>query len=145
MAVKKHKKDNVTHLNTYSFNKTLESIRQYKRTKFVRFRTSAIILIGMVLIGFASLPLINNLKATSEYNQVHAEFISELEELEKEREQLEYQVGLLEDEEYIAKLARQEFNVSKPNEILLNLPEKEETEVEEDDTAQEENEESEDK
>ena len=33
----------------------------------------------------------------------------------------------LEDEEYIAKLARHELNVSKPNEILINLPEEEST------------------
>lgn len=136
MVVKKQKKDNVTHLNTYSLNKTLDNIRQYKRTKFVRFRTSAIILTGIVLIGLASLPLVKNLKATNEYTQVHAEAVTELENLENEREQLEYQVGLLEDEEYIAKLARQEFNVSKPNEILINLPEKEETEVDEEDSQE---------
>ena len=33
----------------------------------------------------------------------------------------------MEDEEYIAKLARHELNVSKPNEILINLPEEEQS------------------
>lgn len=124
----KNKKDeNITHLNTYSINKTLDNIRQYKRNKFVRFRTTGIILTGMVLIGFASIPLIKNLQATENFNQVYAQAITDLEDLETERERLEYQVGLLEDEEYVAKLARQELNVAKPNEILINIPEKEET------------------
>lgn len=137
-AVKKDKNKNVTHLNTYSENKTLDNIRQYKRNKFVRMRTTGIIFVGLILIVLASLPLINNLQATKEYNQVHAQVLDELDDLENERKELEYQVGLLEDEEYIAKLARQELNVSKPNEILINIPEKEEITSEEDENTEEE-------
>jgi cell division protein DivIC len=138
IAVKNHKNKNVTHLNTYSDNKTLDNIRQYKRNKFVRMRTTGIVFVGLILIALASLPLINNLRATKEYNQVHAQVVDELDDLETERNELEYQVGLLEDEEYIAKLARQELNVSKPNEILINIPEKEETTPEEDEKTEEE-------
>ena len=137
IAVKNHKNKNVTHLNTYSDNKTLDNIRQYKRNKFVRMRTTGIVFVGLILIALASLPLINNLRATKEYNQVHAQVVDELDVLENERKELEYQVGLLEDEEYIAKLARQELNVSKPNEILINIPEKEETTPEEDENTEE--------
>lgn len=144
IAVKNHKNKNVTHLNTYSDNKTLDNIRQYKRNKFVRMRTTGIIFVGLILIGLASLPLINNLRATKEYNQVHAQVVDELDVLENERKELEYQVGLLEDEEYIAKLARQELNVSKPNEILINIPEKEETTPEEDENTEEASETNED-
>lgn len=136
--MKNKKNKNITHLDTYSNDKTLDNIRQYKRNKFVRMRTGGIIFVGTILIGFASLPLINNLRATDEYTQVHAQVVTELEELENEREQLEYQVGLLEDEEYIAKLARQELNVSKPNEILINIPEQEETKSEKSEDAEEE-------
>lgn len=138
IAVKNHKNKNVTHLNTYSDNKTLDNIRQYKRNKFVRMRTTGIVFVGLILIALASLPLINNLRATKEYNQVHAQVVDELDDLETERNELEYQVGLLEDEEYIAKLARQELNVSKPNEILINIPEKEETTPEEGENTEEE-------
>lgn len=138
IAVKNHKNKNITHLNTYSDNKTLDNIRQYKRNKFVRMRTTGIVFAGLILIALASLPLINNLRATKEYNQVHAQVVDELDDLETERNELEYQVGLLEDEEYIAKLARQELNVSKPNEILINIPEKEETTPEEDENTEEE-------
>lgn len=116
---------NITHLNNYSINKTLENIRQHKRKKFVRVRTGIILVTGLVLIGMTGLPLIENMQKTEEYNQLYVEAASNLETLEAEKEQLEYKVALLEDEEYIAKLARQELNLSKPNEILINLPEEE--------------------
>ena len=125
--MKNKENKNITHLNTYSINKTLENIRQYKRNKFVRVRTSAIIFVGIVLIAVASMPLVKNLQATDNFNHVYAQAVTNLEDLETERENLEYKVGLLEDEEFIAKLARQELNVAKANEILINIPEKEET------------------
>ena len=118
---------NITHLNDYSINKTLDNIRQYKRKKFVRVRTGLILVVGLTLVGIAGLPLLNNQQKTDEFNQLYAVAASNLEELEQEKESLEYQVALLEDEEYIAKLARHELNVSKPNEILINLPEEEST------------------
>lgn len=90
-------------------------------------RTGLILVAGLTLVGIAGLPLLNNQQKTDEFNQLYAVAASNLEELEQEKESLEYQVALLEDEEYIAKLARHELNVSKPNEILINLPEEEST------------------
>lgn len=130
-VLKPENKKNITHLNNYSINKTLENIRQQKRKKFVRVRTGIILVTGLVLIGMTGLPLIDNMNKTEEYNQQHAAAASELARLETEKEQLEYKVALLEDEEYIAKLARQELNLSKPNEILINLPEEEASESDE--------------
>ena len=78
---------------------------------------------GIALIGIAGLPSLNNTQKTNEINNQFVEASSKLEDLEEEKKQIEYQVGLLEDEEYIAKLARKELNLSKENEILINLPE----------------------
>jgi len=135
----KHKENkNVTQLDTYSADKTLDSIRQRKRKRFVRIRTLSIIFVGFILIGFTSMPLINNKRATKEYTKTHTQVVGELEDLKEEQKQLEYEVSLLEDEEYIAKLARQELNVSKPNEILINIPEKEEAKSDNDSLSEEE-------
>ena len=119
---------NVTPLNDYSVSKTLENIRQYKRKKLVRVRSTIILGIGFLIIGFVSLPLYNNMNKTEELNQIHAEAEEDLQALERQKAALEYEVGLLEDENYIAKLARKELNLSKPNEILINLP-KEDSDV----------------
>lgn len=138
--MKKKDTKNITHLNNYSINKTLENIRQYKRKKIVRIRTGIILAAGLVLIGITGLPLLENMQKTEEYQLLHAEAKTTLENLELEKEQLEYQVTLLEDEEYIAKLARQELNLSKPNEILINLPEEATSEDDETKNNEEENE-----
>lgn len=129
---------NITHLNNYSINKTLDFIRQQKRERFIRVRTFIIAVAGVLFIGLASLPLIRNHQTIDEYNTVHAKTAQELKKLLEERKELEYQVSLLEDEEYIAKLARHELNVSKENEILINLPEKVETAVEEESSEEKE-------
>lgn len=143
IALMNKEKKNITHLNEYSINKTLVNIRQSKRKKLVRIRTSIILGVGLVLIGIAGLPLLNNTQKTNEFNQLHAQAASNLETLEEERQALEYQVGLLEDEEYIAKLARRELNLSKSNEILINLPEEEAIDSEEADIQNNETEENE--
>lgn len=75
------------------------------------------------MIGFAGLPLVNNTQKTNEMNELYTEAATDFEILEEERKALEYQVGLLEDEEYVAKLARKELNLSQEHEILINLPE----------------------
>lgn len=130
----------VTPLNNYTVSKTLDNIRQHKRKKLVRVRSAIILGVGLLIIGFVSLPLYNNMNKTGELNQVHDEVEADLLALEREKAALEYEVGLLEDENYIAKLARKELNLSKPNEILINLP-KEDTNQ---DTEEEELEEAED-
>lgn len=128
--MKKNTNKNITHLNNYSINNTLENIRQYKRKKFVRVRTGLILVTGLTLVGIAGLPLLSNQQKTDEFTELYAVAAGNLKDLEQEKETLEYQVSLLEDEEYIAKLARHELNVSKPNEILINLPEEETSEEE---------------
>lgn len=116
-------KKNVTHLNNYSYNKTLENIRHYKHKKIVRIRMGIILACGIALIGITALPSISNTQKADEINHQYVEASNNLEDLKAEKKQIEYQVGLLEDEEYVAKLARKDLNLSKENEILINLPE----------------------
>lgn len=118
-------------LNRKPVDKTLHEVRLKKRHRFVRRRTLTFFTMSLLLIGFALLPLIKNYQQTNKLKLVHAQSVEELEEVQSEQEDLKYQIKLLEDEEYIAKLARQELNLSRPNEILINLPKKEETKSEE--------------
>jgi cell division protein DivIC len=52
--------------------------------------------------------------------------------LEKEEELLKEEIVKLNDDEYIAKLARREYFLSDQGEIIFNLPEKDDKEKEED-------------
>lgn len=120
------KRKNIMQLNKTSSMQTLESVRLEKRMRFVRRRSALILVTGLILIGFTTLPLIKNKKATNKLQEVQVEAKKELNEAKEASEILKYQVQLLEDEEYVAKLARKELNLSKENEILINLPEEDE-------------------
>lgn len=120
------KNQKVTELHAYSKNNTLQNIRLSKRRKVVRRRATVIVIGGLFLIGLTSLPVLRNNQAAGEYQVQAVELAKELEKTETAKKEIEYQVSLLEDEEYIAKLARKELNLAKENEILINLPELEE-------------------
>lgn len=61
-------------------------------------------------------------QAMAEKEQQREEALSALEKIEKEQAQLEEQILLLNDEEYLAKLARKELFVSEDGEIIFTLP-----------------------
>ena len=62
----------------------------------------------------------------SEKEQLRAETLASLQEVEKEQKKLEEQILLLNDDEYIAKLARKEYFLSDEGEIIFTLPNDEE-------------------
>lgn len=136
LIVVKDKK--VTALHAYPKNNTLQNIRLSKRRKVVRRRATAIVIGGLFLIGLTSLPVLRNNQAAGDYQEQAVELAKELEKTETAKKELEYQVSLLEDEEYIAKLARKELNLAKENEILINIPELEEVQKEAQEEAEDE-------
>lgn len=136
------KNNKVTNLRDYSTTHTLETIRQSKRRRKVRRRATAITFFGLLVIGLSALPVVKNLNASEQYEKQSVVLTKELEAVEQTKKELEYQEALLEDDEYIAKLARKELNLSKPNEILINIPEEEvdadsEEDIEETEEAEE--------
>ncbi|WP_033543398.1 FtsB family cell division protein [Planococcus sp. CAU13] len=60
----------------------------------------------------------------TEKEQLREEAKLALEEVKKEQVQLEEQILLLNDDEYLAKLAKKELFVSENGEIIFTLPEK---------------------
>lgn len=63
-------------------------------------------------------------QTTTEKEQLRVEAQLALKEVEKEKAQLEEQIILLNDDEYLAKLAKKELFVSEQGEIIFTLPEK---------------------
>jgi len=63
-------------------------------------------------------------QTATEKEQLRVEAQLALKEVEKEQAQLKEQIILLNDDEYLAKLAKKELFVSEQGEIIFTLPEK---------------------
>jgi cell division protein DivIC len=124
-SMKQEKKESiVTRLNNqYTENKTLQSIREHKYKKFVKRRTTAIIVGGLLLVGAFTYPLVRGFAQVNELEEERELAMQELQALELHQEDLEYYIGLLENEEYVAKLARSEYYLTQDNEIVFSFPE----------------------
>lgn len=109
--------------NQYIEEKTLESIRNRKRIKFIKRRTTLITICGLFFVSLLVTPLFNNYQQLQESTIEKAEAKEHLEALELHQEELDYYVGLLENEEYVLKLARSEYYLTKDDEIVFSFPE----------------------
>lgn len=67
----------------------------------------------------------------AEKEQQREEALATLEQVEMEQAMLQEQIILLNDEEYLAKLARKEYFLSEEGEIIFTIPKTEENEEEE--------------
>ncbi len=64
-------------------------------------------------------------KAQERYLADKAELTVELEKVQQEQKQLKAELERLDDDEYIEKLARQQYLIGKEGEVIFSLPEKE--------------------
>ncbi|AZP03839.1 FtsB family cell division protein [Jeotgalibaca ciconiae] len=123
-------KQNITPIkNDYTQEQTLKKKINRSIQQKARRRMIVILLAGMLIIVPLAANIINNLFEI----QTMGEKISQAKEtnqtLEEENQDLKVQVGLLQDEEYIAKLARSRYYLSKDGEIIFSLPEDNQSKV----------------
>ena len=138
-------KSSVTRMdNPYIQHKTLESIRDYKHKKKLKRRLQLIVAVGVLLVLLIGSGLARNYYKLQQLDEQKIVAQEELESLDLHQEDLAYYIDLLEDEEYVAKLARSEYYLTKENEIVFSFPDDrspDHTEVTEEDSALFENEE----
>lgn len=120
----KNDKKSVTHLNNKYTEKKNKEARQEKnkKTAFKR-RMTLILAIGTFVIIMAAAPLVRNFVQARSLEEERVTASEDLEKLQKDQKELKYYTGLLEDEEYVAKLARNEYLVTEEGEIVFTLPE----------------------
>lgn len=105
-----------------AIERTLENLRAYKDIKFAANRTATIIAVGVFLLILSAIPILNKKQQLAQYRTQYVEAAEQLKTLHDEKQALEYEVELLKDEEYIAKLVRSEYGVSKDNELVFKFP-----------------------
>lgn len=122
--MEKKKRPVVTKLeNQYIEEKTLENIRNKKRKKMIKRRTTLIMVVGLFFVSLLVAPLFRNQSQLQDSRIEQAEAREKFESLEMDQEKLNYYIGLLENEEYVLKLARSEYYLTKDNEIVFSFPE----------------------
>ncbi len=118
------KKQNITQINNnYAHEKTLEKQQLTLLNRNARRRKTALAIIAAGILLPLGYNVVSNVHQINQVDVQIAEAKAEKKELEKENQRLNVQVGLLQDDEYVAKLARSRYYFSKDKEIIFSLPE----------------------
>lgn len=115
---------NVQPLNNDYVRSNPQAKAQYKAKQAVlRRRRMAIFFIFAVIViaGLIQANKVQNERLTEKVEQ-KANVSEELEQALENQEMLKLQIAKLEDDEYIAKLARKEFFLSEEGEIIFTMP-----------------------
>lgn len=122
-----NRRRNVTKIKN-EYVRTKQQQDAVKRARKVRLYRRLAVFAAIVLVSFGILAniYVKQHKVLAEKKTEKEMLIEELALHEKERDQLAKQLEKLNDDEYIAKLARQEYFLSDKNEIIFSLPKKEE-------------------
>ena len=124
-----NRRRNVTKIKN-EYVRTKQQQDAVKRARKVRLYRRLAVFAAIVLVSFGILAniYVKQHKVLAEKKTEKEMLIEELALHEKERDQLAKQLEKLNDDEYIAKLARQEYFLSDKNEIIFSLPKKEQKE-----------------
>ena len=118
------------------FVRSNPNAKKARKAVLLRRRLAIFLVIAVVsIIGLAQWSSMQN-DRLAEKKQKMIEVTDQLEEALSKQELLNLQIAKLEDDEYIAKLARKEFFLSEEGEIIFTIPkttDEEETEQEKSD------------
>lgn len=85
-------------------------------------RLAAFFVMALLVIGFLGKTLMNQNERLEEKRQILKEREEELVQAIETQELLKVQLAKLDDDEYIAKLARKEYFLSEEGEIIFTIP-----------------------
>ncbi|AXI00738.1 septum formation initiator [Sporosarcina sp. PTS2304] len=106
--------------------RSMQKKEYLKKAQKIRLRNRLAVFAVIVCIVAGSLFNMNEgqkeLLAVKEQEKLEA--MATLKDLQAQQEQLNMQLTMLDDDEYIAKLARKEYFLSESNEIIFSIPDK---------------------
>lgn len=124
MGKRQRKQSNNVRTLENDYVRSSDSKAQYSKMQKVRFRRRMFVfgLLASVLLVVLISTYISQYNRLAEKQQQKADVLAELEEVEEKKEMLNLQISKLEDDEYIAKLARKEYFLSDEGEIIFTIP-----------------------
>ncbi|HWK22897.1 MAG TPA: septum formation initiator family protein [Ureibacillus sp.] len=108
--------------------RSTETYAQYTKKQKVRTRRRVLVfglLASIILIFLVSTSITQN-KRLAEKQEYKKEVMAQLEDAKDQQHMLSLQIKKLEDDDYIAKLARKEYFLSDDGEIIFTIPDDEE-------------------
>ncbi|WP_102264814.1 FtsB family cell division protein [Mesobacillus jeotgali] len=117
------RKKNIARIeNQYVQQREKAGIAESRKRKLL-FRRLAVFALFASIISYLMISTYISQSAALEKKQAEKEqFEQKLASLQKKQEILDEEIVKLNDDEYIAKLARKEYFLSEKNEIIFNLP-----------------------
>ncbi|EOL44625.1 FtsB family cell division protein [Enterococcus caccae] len=109
--------------NEYTKEQYAEFQKQQKQLIFRRRRLAVVFLVAFVIFIVSGVQLMKDYQQLNAFKKQQVEAVAESAEADKKLNRLEQDVALLRDEDYVAKLARSLFYVSKEGEQIYNIPE----------------------
>ncbi|MDN6639887.1 MAG: septum formation initiator family protein [Tetragenococcus sp.] len=132
----KQDKSNVKVLdNEYAKKQYAKYAKQQRQIVFRRRRLLAIFVVAAVIFLSVGISLFNDYLRLQKLESYKEETVAEQKEVSKQTEDLENDVDLLKDEDYVAKMARSRFLYSDDDEIVFPLPGNDTDAVDESDEA----------
>lgn len=118
------KTQNITQIkNTYTQEQTLKKQISTNLQRKARRRLLAIMIVGLLMVVPLGINVVKNLFEIRSLDGKIAETKEINVTLAEENQNLKVQVGLLQDDEYVAKIARSRYYLSKDGELIFSLPE----------------------
>lgn len=131
-----NKPNKITQLkNDYTQSKTVKSDREHKHKRTFKRRVMGIFALSSVFIISLGMNIFSNTQQLSQMENKKVASAEELKQVEKEQVNLQSEIKKLEDEEYIAKLARSQYYLTKEGEIVFSFPEDNAAQTQEKETA----------
>lgn len=117
------RKRNITQLQTGYAKQQLEAELQGSKKRIRLFRRLTVFFVFAVAISFFMIStLLSQSSTLADKIEEKEKYTKELDKLKQKEMMLEEEIVKLNDDEYIAKLARKEYFLSENNEIIFSLP-----------------------
>ncbi|MGM0846996.1 MAG: FtsB family cell division protein [Bacillota bacterium] len=107
-----------------------KKVNHHRKKRLFR-RLALLLILALTISGFLVSTLISRASVLDEKEAQKVKLEAKLEKLERQQAILEEEIIKLNDDEYIAKLARRDYFLSDDGEIIFNIPEPESKKEEE--------------
>jgi cell division protein DivIC len=118
--------------NAFVLSEEKKSMFKMEHKRKLMRRLTAFGAVALIILGTLFSALISQNGNLNEKKQELASAKQSLDELEQQQKQSEEELVRLQDDEYIAKLARKDYFFSEDGEIIFNIPEEKGNTVETD-------------